>query len=143
MSRSTYLLASVISKVDSLSSEHVQVNDHDETNYGEESWKKSLTDANFDLSEVDRLDDHRNEYLAAVATDFGERSNLRFKEDENLQERRAKAHLGKYDQVNLLASRSYENSEGKVIKNHTLIEHNRSNNLLEGVQAWVSALADI
>ena len=78
-----------------------------------------------------------------MATDFGERSNSRFKEDENLQERRAKAHLGKYDQVNLLASRSYENSEGKVIKNHTLIEHNRSNNLLEGVQAWVSALADI
>ena len=142
MSRSTFLLASVIAKVDSLSEDHIHVNDHDETTYGEESWKKSLTDANFDLLEVDRLDEHRNEYLAAVATNLGERSNARFKEDENLQERRAKAHLGKYDQVNLLASRSYENSEGKVIKNHTLIEHNRSNNLLEGVQGWVSALAD-
>ena len=141
MDRSTFLLQSVIDICGEFNEENVTVTDRDETIYNEDLLDESLRKKGFDPEVVNAIDEHRNNYLAAASVDFGERSNKRFKEDENLQERRGRVYLGKYDNVNLLASRSYEDSKGETINNHVLIEHNRENNLLESVQTWVSAIA--
>lgn len=142
MDRSTFLMSDVIDLLEGVASRR-KVNDHGETDYNEEAFNDAYAKHGIDRATVDKVDEIRNGYVGAIATDFGEQSNIAFKEDENLVERKAKAYIGKYDTLNLLATRDFDKGNGDVVKNNLLVEHNRKNNHLEGVQAWVSALADL
>lgn len=140
MNRNDYLADAVINTLRSIREQGTYKEDRDV--YNESVWDASCAENGLDQAEGNRWDEHKNSFLAACIANSTERSGDGFRDNSELRERTVEVYLGKHDRATAVISRDYEDDEGETIHNHVLVEHQHTNNHLEGVQRMASAYFD-
>lgn len=141
MNRSDYLSPAIIAQMNAVR-DRANV-EPDRITRGIDGYNAYLKDLGLDPEVDDQYSEARGNYVATSLASDAERSAEMFRDNEDLKEVHLDYQIGRHERVRTIVSREYENDEGDTENCHMLIEHNRTNTHIEGIQRMAHAYAKI